>query len=142
MAFESISEIRNRTNSTRRGDSHSSSDMYMSVSKGAFSKTEKEYTKTLSFSISESLVENARFRVGDRVDVLFDKENGLGKVELSDHGAMTISKAAKSKRARLTLRLRPGMPYPAESKGVCNSIEISAGGFSFNLPDNFKIYSK
>jgi len=141
MAFISLSGIK-KDQSTRNGGLRSKSELAISVCNGSKLKSGHK-TKVLNFRLADSLINRARFMVGDRLDVLFDKTNGIGMIKRDNQGSMTLSRNSKNASStRLTLTLRKGMPAVRNTFG-CDSVEVDTDGtIQFKLPDDYYIYGE
>lgn len=85
----------------------------------------------LCFRLSDHLMTVAKMRVGDRVDVLFDKSAGMGIIKRSDRGWKLSGKSGYT--ANVQISFQPGLPSVAES--VALEHEVKKDGIYFILPD-------
>jgi hypothetical protein len=91
-------------------------------------------TYGMRIGISQAFAKKARIIDGDRVEILFDKEEKAGLIRRVNDGGHQISSYGK-KNTRLYIKptIKPGMPTVAETVG-CPS-EILDEGIMFLLPD-------
>lgn len=71
---------------------------------------------------------------GDKVDVLFDKENNAGLIRRVTSGGWTLSKTATSPRISIKFTWCPGLPTIA-STGDCTDIQVTDEGIMFRFPE-------
>lgn len=141
MAFISISKLRNKHYSPRQVSSSRPSDLTFSTYIGGTSKAgiRKYY---LVIVVGAELLKKARFMIKDKVDVLFDPEDGCGLIKRTMDGTLNINATSKNKppNGKIVVTLSDGMPYVKTSK-LCDSVEINEEGILFRIP-GYSIYSK
>ena len=89
---------------------------------------------SVRFSLSEEIIKKARFMPGDKVDVLFDKENNAGLIRRTTSGGWTLSQTTTSPRISIKFTWCPGLPTIA-STGDCTNIQVTDEGITFRFPE-------
>lgn len=89
----------------------------------------------MRIGIPSHAAKEARLIKGDRVDILFDKEAGLGLVKRVNSGGWAVSAPHKKQAERLYVcaTYTAGMPSVAKSVGC--PCEVTPDGIIFTLPD-------
>lgn len=89
---------------------------------------------SVRFSLSKEVIKKARFMPGDKVDVLFDKENSAGLIRRTTSGGWTLSQTTTSPRISIKFTWCPGLPTIA-STGDCTDIQVTDEGIMFRFPE-------
>lgn len=89
---------------------------------------------SVRFSLSKEVIKKARLLPGDKVDVLFDKENNAGLIRRTTSGGWALSKTKTSPRISVKFTWCPGLPTIA-SAGDCTDIQVTDEGIMFRFPE-------
>lgn len=146
MTFISVFDIarqQSRWTGSRGGKRLSGKILTIGINVGGKSKNGST-RQALTIRLSADLAKEARLLIGDRVDVLFDKESGLGLVKRVQTGgyATTVAGMATSSvkpgafyPTVVKLTYYDGMPFIAE-RHDCENVTVTNEGIMFTLPDS------
>jgi len=134
MAFLSAVEIHKEHGTIRPGRRSSGAELRFATDKGGKSAAgiEAFYAR---FTLSKELMEAARLIKGDRVNILFDPDEGRGiiiRVGASEPG-WSLSGPKTSTKITLSLTWREGIPSIA-STGCCTDVKVTRSGIEFKFP--------
>jgi hypothetical protein len=139
MAFQSIQQFANKQTRQTKSQNHD----FVSVTQ-VF--REKIKACMITITLSEKLMESARLRKGDRVDLYFDQETSLWKVGLNKDGSYTVSGNASSPQGVVRFTHKPGMPNIADVKtphkrlfADTEQLVINAGEVIFKLDESAEL---
>lgn len=139
MTWVSFSDIKRKATQNCNRGTRLKAALVMTIAKGS-ELVDGTKTKTINFRLSGKLVDHARFRKGDRVDIFFDAKLGKARIIRDENGPMTLFKnAATDGSLRLSMRLRDEMPA-VKHPSPCKGIEFETDGIVFDLPKDFYIY--
>jgi hypothetical protein len=88
----------------------------------------------LQVRIDNETLKEARLFVGDRLDVLFDKEGRLGLVKRVKEGGWQLTTAG-DKAGRVRVRWAPGLPHTSEFVEIFDVTADETEGVMFQLPE-------
>lgn len=86
----------------------------------------------LCFRLTDKLMTAAKMRPGDRVDVLFDFEGGMGLIKRSTVG-WKISGKSNGSTAVIQISFKPGLPSVPHASPC--EYEVRKDGIYFYFPD-------
>jgi hypothetical protein len=89
----------------------------------------------LNVRIDNETLKEARIFVGDRLDVLFDKEGRLGLVKRVKDGGWQLSKHGE-KAARVRVMWAPGIPHTKEQVECGDVTADEVEGVMFAIPED------
>jgi hypothetical protein len=91
----------------------------------------------VTFAIRNAIVAKARFKLGDRMDILFDAESLMAKIARTTEGkGWKLNPAGGSKGAStcsFSISLRPGMPDMVVGREYVD-VELDEDGILFDFP--------
>jgi hypothetical protein len=87
----------------------------------------------LNVRIDNETLKEARLILGDRLDVLFDKDARLGLIKRVKEGGWQLSKHG-DKAARVRIMWAPGIPRTVEQVECTDVISSEADGVMFAIP--------
>lgn len=129
MPFYSISKIANENLASRGPGRKSEAPLRTRV------RVEKTGARTIGYSLSSDLLDDADIRRGDSVDILFDPEDQTGLIARVKDGRYTMSRPKSSARGYLKMVASPGTPVPPDGSHDLEVISITREGVLFRWPE-------
>ena len=136
MGFISVNEYRNRSGVTSgRGgwNAHTGEDLVISHDLASCNKPGTKKRTSLRIRVSSGVLKQARWVIGDRIEMLFDPEAGLGLLRRVSVGGNALCGRSKSSGATLTTSWYEGMPSVFPS-AACQNVVVDEEGVLFQLP--------
>ena len=137
MALVSLGEIaeRKRKKSGKPRLTRSTSALSYYVRAYKRKENPKSVTKQYAFNLSAELIEAARLKAGDRVEILFDKREGQGLLKRVESGgyALTVTKGTGNGIVKATYMRAFGLPA-SENRVEFEGVAAQAEGIKFSMP--------
>ena len=111
--FNFVSATQTAVSSSKRGGNGGGRGVQFpdKVRMGAMKPSKTHGQPMFRIAIGENLVRDERFKVGDKVDWLYDVENNVGMIKRDNNGRYTLHHNTKNSTAlRITGNLYEGMP--------------------------------
>ena len=144
MAFQSYSDIA-KAQRKSKGRTPTSAKSLLSITQKIYDKKDDKRS-VLTMRVSVQAMDNARFKVGDKVDIAYDPDRALWQVALQHEktGGYAISGAKDGAVGTIRLTLYEGMKGIYKDDAACSvrifsddeSVNCSAGRIIFAVKED------
>lgn len=131
MAFESLNTLITRAGQVTRN--RNTGGITLATDRQNPKQPGDEVRYTLRLDISAEVAKQARLIMGDRVDILIDRESRKMMLKRVHDGGWKLARSGGGGNLKIQVRYIEGMPSVPVSAG-CSSVQLTDDGVVFDVP--------
>lgn len=131
MAFESLNTLITRSGQATRN--RNIGGITLATDRQNPKQPGDEVRYTLRLDISADWAKQARLIMGDRVDILIDRESRKMMLKRVHNGGWKLARSGGNGNLKIQVRYVEGMPSVAVSES-CTNVELTDDGVVFKVP--------